>query len=129
MAQYMDRGRQRVEQDTPPAPGRSAADSNNSNDPIDAAGEDRYWRDNYRSRPYADDTLSYDHYRPAYRYGWESRCRFADQRWDQVERDLQRGWRQNRGESRLGWGDAKLAARDAWHRVGSLLADQRLDAV
>lgn len=126
MAQYMDRGRKRVEANPATATGRSAADPN---DPIDPTGEDRYWRDNYRSRPYADDTLSYDHYRPAYRYGWESRRRFADQRWDQVERDLQRGWRENRGASRLGWGDAKLAARDAWQRVGSLLADQRVDAV
>jgi phage tail tape-measure protein len=39
-------------------------------DAVDPAEEDTYWRNNYLSRPYADDTLSYDHYRPAYRYGW-----------------------------------------------------------
>lgn len=87
--------------------------------------EDAYWRDNYRSRPYADDTLSYDHYRPAYRYGWESRARYADRRWDEVERDLERGWRENRGTSRLGWGDAKLAARDAWQRIDHRMLDER----
>lgn len=87
--------------------------------------EDAYWRDNFRKRPYADETLSYDHYRPAYRYGWESRTRHADRRWDEVERELERGWRENRGESRLGWSDAKLAARDAWQRVEHRLADQR----
>jgi hypothetical protein len=87
--------------------------------------EDAYWRDNFRKRPYADETLSYDHYRPAYRYGWESRTRLVGRRWDEVERDLERGWRENRGESRLGWGDAKLAARDAWQRVEHRLADER----
>ena len=83
--------------------------------------EDAYWRDNFRKRPYADETLSYDHYRPAYRYGWDSRARLVGRRWDEVERELERGWRENRGASRLGWTDAKLAARDAWQRV-----DQRM---
>lgn len=92
---------------------------------LDPRDDDRYWRDNYLKRPYADDTLSYDHYRPAYRYGWESRRRFPDQRWDQVERDLQKGWRENRGESRLGWSEAKLAARDAWQRASDQIMDAR----
>ena len=91
----------------------------------DPTGEDAYWRDNFRKRPYADETLSYDHYRPAYRYGWESRTRLEGQRWDQVEKDLERGWRENRGASRLGWTDAKLAARDAWQRVDHRIADER----
>lgn len=87
--------------------------------------EDTYWRDHFRKRPYADETLSYDHYRPAYRYGWESRARLVGRRWDEVERDLERGWRENRGESRLGWSDAKLAARDAWQRIEHRMADER----
>jgi hypothetical protein len=92
---------------------------------VDPREEDAYWRENYLSRPYADDTLSYDHYRPAYRYGWESRTRHAGLRWDEVERDLERGWRENRGTSRLGWTDARLAARDAWQRVEHRLMDER----
>jgi hypothetical protein len=87
--------------------------------------EDSYWRDNFRQRPYADETLGYDHYRPAYRYGWESRTRFSDRRWDEVERELERGWRENRGASRLGWSDARLAARDAWQRIDHRMADRR----
>jgi hypothetical protein len=99
--------------------GRSAAQVVN---PIE---EEAYWREAFLSRPYADETLGYDHYRPAYRYGWESRARFPDRRWDQVERELETGWRGNRGFSRLGWTDAKLAARDAWQRVERRLLDQR----
>jgi hypothetical protein len=101
------------------AAGSSLAEQLNPTD------EDAYWRDNFRKRPYADETLSYDHYRPAYRYGWESRARLAGQRWDQVERELERGWRENRGESRLGWTDARMAARDAWQRVDHRIADER----
>jgi hypothetical protein len=99
--------------------GRAAAEAFNPTE------EDAYWRDNYLNRPHADDTLSYDHYRPAYRYGWESRTRHEGRRWDEVERELERGWRENRGTSRLGWGDARLAARDAWQRVDHHMLDQR----
>jgi hypothetical protein len=101
------------------AAGSSAAES------LNPTAEDAYWRDNFRKRPYADETLSYDHYRPAYRYGWESRARLTHRRWDEVERELERGWKENRGMSRLGWTDAKLAARDAWQRVDHRLADER----
>jgi hypothetical protein len=104
---------------------RSALVSGSVDQPFDPSAEDAYWRDNYIHRPYADQTLSYDYYRPAYRYGWESRTRFMNQRWDQVEKDLARGWRDNRGPSRLGWTDAKQAARDAWLRIDQRLAEQR----
>jgi hypothetical protein len=92
---------------------------------VNPTEEDAYWRETFISRPYTDDTLGYDQYRPAYRYGWESRTRFADRRWTEVERELEAGWRENRGYSRLGWGDAKLAARDAWQRVDRRMLDQR----
>jgi hypothetical protein len=99
--------------------GRSAAEV------VNPTEEEAYWRETFVSRPYADETLGYDHYRPAYRYGWESRTRFPDRRWDQVERELETGWRVHRGSSRLGWADAKLAARDAWQRVDRRLLEQR----
>lgn len=94
------------------APGDAAAAES-----VDPTIEDRYWREQYSSRPYADETLGYDQYRSAYRYGWESRERLRGRRWDEVERELERGWRGSRGGSRLGWPDARLAARDAWQRV------------
>lgn len=93
--------------------------------PLDSAAEDAYWREHYLARPYADDTLSYDHYRPAYRYGMEARVLYDGQRWAEVEPLLGRGWRENRGASRLGWADASLAARDAWQRVDRHIMDGR----
>lgn len=79
--------------------------------------EDTYWRDNYRTRPYAKADVAYETYQPAYRYGWESRAQYSGKSYDDVETDLERGWDKAKGTSRLAWNDAKLAVRDAWHRV------------
>ena len=79
--------------------------------------EDAYWRSNYGSRPYVTADRGYEYYRPAFRYGWESRARHAGKSYDEVEPDLGRGWNNFRGESTLGWQEAKSATRDAWHRI------------
>jgi hypothetical protein len=79
--------------------------------------EETYWRENYASRPYVTEGATREDFAPAYRYGWESRERYPDQTFDDVELDLERNWEQERGVSRLAWADAKPAARDAWERV------------
>ena len=76
-----------------------------------------YWRENYKTRPYADANRSYDDYRPAYQYGWESRARYGNRRWEDAESDLERGWDKAKGASSQTWNEAKHATRDAWHRV------------
>ena len=80
--------------------------------------EDEYWRRNYVSRDYVDPDTDYDEYRPAYQYGWESYSRHAEQgkSFDEVSNDLERNWRDRRGQSHLEWGHAKPAVRDAWSR-------------
>jgi len=84
---------------------------------IDPKVEDTYWRENYNSRPYIAKDRSYDDYRDAYKYGWESRAARTNSRWEDVETDLARGWDKAKANSRLGWAEAKSATRDAWHRV------------
>ena len=84
---------------------------------VNPTAEDAYWRDNYKTRPYVDSSVAYDEYAPAYRYGWESRNRYAGRRFDEVETDLQRDWEKSRGKSSLTWERAKQATRDAWDRV------------
>ncbi|HEX8203046.1 MAG TPA: hypothetical protein VF590_21395, partial [Isosphaeraceae bacterium] len=69
------------------------------------------------SRPYVTAGTSYDEYRPAYQYGWESRGRYQGRSWDEVETDLGRDWHQSKGSSKLNWDQAKHATRDAWDRV------------
>lgn len=83
---------------------------------IDPTVEERYWKDNYRSRPYVTQDAAYEDYAPAYRYGWESRARHADRDFDDV--DLQSGWAKARAQSRLDWEQARQATRDAWNRAG-----------
>ena len=99
---------------------------------VNPTTEDAYWRENYKTRPYAgsatanpgvtaaDTSSSFtyeDDYRPAYRYGWESRSRYKGKRFEDVESDLGRDWERAKDKSRLSWDRAKEATRDAWHRV------------
>ena len=92
---------------------------------IDAAvnheEEDNYWRENYSTRPYATADRSYDQYRPAYQYGWESRARLGNRSYDEAEPELERNWEtyrtQDTSRTSLGWNDARHATRDAWHRI------------
>ena len=83
---------------------------------VNPTEEDAYWRENYKTRPYASGA-TYDEFAPAYRYGWESRNQYRGRKYDEVEGDLERGWDKVKGNSRLGWEKAKAATRDAWHRV------------
>lgn len=84
---------------------------------INPTVEDAYWRENYTHRPYHDQQTSYDEYRPAYQYGWESRAKHAGVSFDQAEPELGRNWDSVKNRSKLSWDKAKHATRDAWHRV------------
>lgn len=83
---------------------------------IDPTVEATYWRENYINLPYVNGG-SYDDYGPAYQYGVSSYSKYAGRKFDDVESDLARDWRAARGASKLEWDRAKVASRDAWHRV------------
>jgi hypothetical protein len=85
----------------------------------DPVVEDKYWRDNYSSRPYIKQGSTYDDYAPAYRYGADSYSKYPDRSYDDVEPELSRDWGTARGQSSLEWEHAKHATRDAWHRVSN----------
>lgn len=84
---------------------------------IDPTEEDTYWEQNYRERSYIPSGSSYDTYRPAYRYGWESRGQYNEGNFDQYETELARGWDRRDDAAGLGWDKARHAVRDAWNRV------------
>lgn len=84
---------------------------------IDPSAEDAYWRENYPRRPYYADEFAYDDISPAYRYGWESRSRFAGQSFEDAEDSLRSGWNETEHDVRLGWDQARHAVRDAWDHV------------
>ena len=79
--------------------------------------EDRHWEQSYKSRDYVSEGDSYDQYRPAYRYGSESRLRHAGRSWDEVEGDLGRDWESRGDRGDMTWERAKQAVRDGWHSV------------
>lgn len=90
--------------------GKGAAES------VNPTVEDEYWRKNYSARPYAG-SGSYDDFKPAYQYGWESFSRYRGRKFDEVEPDLRRDWEKTKSNTRLGWDKARAATRDAWDRV------------
>jgi hypothetical protein len=84
---------------------------------INPTAEEAYWRDNYKTRPYYTPGSTYEEYGPAYRYGWESRHRYAGRKFNEVETDLRSGWDKTKSKTSYEWEKAKHAVRDAWDRV------------
>lgn len=83
---------------------------------------DTYYRDRFSVGQH---TPQYDFdtdYRPAYRYGTFARSAYSGRDWDdKLESDLERGWDNARGSSRMAWNDAKSAVREAWHSAEHVL--------
>lgn len=94
--------------------GKAAAEA------FDPTLEETYWRAEYAKSPNYVEGYEFDRdYHPAYAVGYANRHRYpADATFEQYESDLERSWNEVKGESRLKWEQAKLAARDAWHRLG-----------
>lgn len=80
--------------------------------------EDRWWRENFASRPYAAG-YDYEELRPAYRYGYEAGLHHMGRSWDEVESDLRTGWDkfEGKGPGGAAWERVKDAVREAWNRV------------
>lgn len=82
--------------------------------------EDKYWYDNFSTRPYAIGGFAlYERLRPAYRYGYESARHHVGRSWDDAESDLRTGWDryEHRGEHPSTWDEIRQAVKDAWDRV------------
>lgn len=80
--------------------------------------EDRWWRDTFSSRPYATGR-TYEEFRPAYQYGFESGQHHLGRSWNEVEPDLRTGWEKFESKAGAGgtWENVKHAIKDAWDRV------------
>ena len=78
--------------------------------------EDKYWRDNFGTRPYGQG-LTYEQLSGGYRYGFESANRYPGKSWSDVESDLERDWDRYEYRGASTWEQVKAAVRDAWDRV------------
>jgi hypothetical protein len=88
---------------------------------INPTVEDDHWRKTYATRPYVERGKDYDHYQPAYQFGWESRAKLGDASWDESEADLRRDWETHPHSWTLDWNAASHAIRDAWDRGSTLV--------
>ena len=84
--------------------------------------EETFWRSQYRTRPYVTYGAKVDDYLPAYRYGIDASIQFPDRSFSDLEETLSSNWLRARGKSSLKWTKAKLAAEDAWTRMGQIAA-------
>ena len=76
---------------------------------------DKYFASRFENASYRSADESFDDYRPAYRYGTQTRTRYADRDWDDtLENELKEGWEKTKGTSRLTWERAKNAVKDAF---------------
>lgn len=81
---------------------------------ITMAAQDAYWRRSFAGRDYVDEERGYDHYRPAYRYGWEARAEHGEREFEAVETELEEGW--DADVAGMKWSEARPAVRDAYER-------------
>ncbi|MGH8030830.1 MAG: hypothetical protein ACREO8_00325 [Luteimonas sp.] len=74
------------------------------------------YRARYRDAAYYSAGREWTDYAPAYRYGQAAFAArgLGARRFKDVEPALARDWLEVRGESRLGWAEARGAAMDAW---------------
>lgn len=87
---------------------------------IDPRAEDTYWEQTHRNRPYVEKDISWEQYRPAYRYGVASATKLPaehSETFEEMESRLRRGWGHAHGKSNLTWNQAREAVRDAYDRA------------
>lgn len=79
---------------------------------------DRYYESRFQDAPYKETGDKFEDWRTAYRYGTYARSNYAGREWDdRLEADLERGWDNFKGSSKLGWQKARAATKDAWHSI------------
>jgi hypothetical protein len=79
--------------------------------------DENFWRENYRTRPYADESRGFEHYRPGYQYSYDSASRLGRRPWNEAEPELRSGWDRYEGRGESTWEQVKESVRDAWDRI------------
>ncbi len=87
-----------------------------SSDVLSWEDQNRYWQQNYTSRPYYRQGAEYDAYEPAYRYGYESSRRYKKPYGELSESELQQGWEEYDDRSNMKWNEVRDAVRDSYNR-------------
>jgi hypothetical protein len=86
---------------------------------IDPTTEDNWLRDHFQSRPYVQESDTFDDFRPAFRYGALAESQYGDAGIDLTDPQLQRDWEASK-DSNMPWTKAKAAIQDAYDRTVQL---------
>lgn len=86
---------------------------------MDPTHEGAYWREAYRTSSYYQEDMDYERdYRIAYQLGYDARVQYPETtHFNEIEDKLHLDWERSKGDSRLTWEEAKIAASDAWKRL------------
>lgn len=86
---------------------------------FDPTVESDYWRANHANQAYFVEGESYEAYEPAYRLGGQTRDRYANRSFDEIESSLAHDYEGMKGEGHVAWDKAKHATRAAWDRISN----------
>jgi hypothetical protein len=86
------------------------------------AEEEAHWQKQHEEQDYAREDLSYKHYAPAYRTGYEGVTKYPGMGFDEVEHLLALDYEKYRLGSPLAWEDAQAPMRAAWDRLAGVMA-------
>jgi hypothetical protein len=89
--------------------------------------EEKYWRENHPSQPWAEKDATYEHYAPAYRTGYEGAMKYVGKDYDEIEMDLARDYEKDDAHLAIPWDRARPAVRAAWHRVSGVTGPRDTD--
>jgi hypothetical protein len=89
--------------------------------------EDAYWREKHAAQPYADPTLTYEHYAPAYRLGYEAHDRHSGKSFEEIETDLALDYEKAEPDSPLPWDTARPAVKAAWDKMSGVIGPRDTD--
>ena len=84
--------------------------------------EEKFWEENFKTRPYVVTGHTFEAYRPAYRAGIDGFRKNPDQSFESLEPSLRNNWGVQNANSKLEWEQAKSAARDAFTRLADPVA-------
>lgn len=79
--------------------------------------DDAWWRDHYPELEGLEADRSFDHYEPAFHYGWDSAHRHPGRRFEDVEDEVGRGWEERRGNVGAPWAEMRQAVHHAFDRA------------
>lgn len=79
------------------------------------AYHDSWFRDDLQAIDELQADRGYEHYEPAFRYGWDSAGRHRGRTWADSEGELERDWRSTQTDR--DWGEHRGAVRHAFERA------------